>query len=586
MWVIRVPKLFIRFSHQGIDTDHMEAHKRFSRIDNGPRYVSVLSYSEIAYIAEEGFAHYINSLVVVYENDSRFNASDLVRLSLEANFSPLMWVLFTVDYAPESYQQMRIPINCQFVVAEGSDAVGYRFAEIYDTVTIEKLSNSLGSWSPEKGLSMTEEEFWQRRQNLRGTVFNISTTMTDPCRVHSFEYSAGSVLKCIHVRIFEVMARGMNFSINWVRFSRTGGFGLEVLTPDIHFTIFDINIVTDDIVAITWPTVRTPVEIFTQYAGRGISWLTFVSPFSKSMWIAIFVWHTFSAAVMSAIDMTAGSGRKTRKTDYIKFWLNYVFVSYSAFCLQSEGRNPERVSKKIILLLIFLLPTALMPGYSAVLTSYLTMKVNEMPFTNLEGLVKSGEYKLGYHTTFNLSIFLERGEKNELVETLFRDIVVPQNELPEFEVDGLRRMCREKYSFICLSATAAAVQPDCPFYKLDRPFLNLFGFLPVRKDSPYKDLFNGGLRRLMYSGLIMGEAVRIIQLNKKEIFAEAILEPIVFENIITIIVCWGFGILLSLILLLVEISFISRPDKTTEVHTVQSSNIHKFGVQFKKVRFH
>lgn len=114
----------------------------------------------------------------------------------------------------------------------------------------------------------------------------------------------------------------------------------------------------------------------------------FIYPFEANLWCCIWVFIFLCSLVLLFVK---------KITEHFINNLNIpgvdiIFIGLDSFCNQDSGLDLKRLNFRIIIITIRFLALFIIPAYGAVITSFLAVKIVQMPFRNLEEFVKNGKY--------------------------------------------------------------------------------------------------------------------------------------------------------------------------------------------------
>lgn len=76
---------------------------------------------------------------------------------------------------------------------------------------------------------------------------------------------------------------------------------------------------------------------------------------------------------------------------------------------------PNAISSRMAAIITRAGPAILIPLYSAVVISFVTVKIIRLPFTDLQELVEDGSFKFGYENNTLIAKILKVRTKNNMI---------------------------------------------------------------------------------------------------------------------------------------------------------------------------
>ncbi|PSN29052.1 hypothetical protein C0J52_28188, partial [Blattella germanica] len=204
-----------------------------------------------------------------------------------------------------------------------------------------------------------------------------------------------------------------------------------------------------------------------------VEWRTFLTPFSSGIWYTTVVYLIVTAV---GLDVTHHfskiySQTEINQKDMSAFsFKNSLFYVYGLLCQQ----------------------VVLLANYSATLISFLTVRIEKLPFEDLEGLYADGTYKYGTQGK-SAQYFYYKDSNNTFIRQLYEKTMAsdPGN-FPELKLDGLRRVCDMKYGFYTNYDTAMSFRKklSCKIVILPHELTTVPLSIILYKNSPYRRFFN------------------------------------------------------------------------------------------------
>ncbi len=397
-----------------------------------------------------------------------------------------------------------------YSVAKGDDG-RVEIREWYRIRSSPPLSNALGHWSGQAGLTITASTMWERRKNLHGITL---TTATLPFAFFVYPTGGGSFGGMVP-EVYYLFRSFMNFTVDWVipedRFygvplgngSWNGLIGmLARREADIIVAFLGVTLERSEVVSFSntlLESVATLVIVDPSYVGEqrsDINLTAFLSVFSSAGWLVILTLLvvTFLACLVYALAML-GSSR-------LEGVLLSLTFSFKPFTRQDLSMGTGSLSSRMLLITVMGYSLVALSYYEGMLTSFMTSKSTSLEFNSF-----SDSLDLGYqvitvrgslHET-DLKVARPGSGRHKIYQRTMRDN-------PEVFYDS-REACREA---MLEDPTLAMVGSSMTFLRDERfmPLDNLddakidHGAFAMQKDSEFLRLFNYHVVKLFHAGII------------------------------------------------------------------------------------
>ncbi len=234
-----------------------------------------------------------------------------------------------------------------------------------------------------------------------------------------------------------------------------------------------------------------------------LNWLTYTSPFSIGIWILTF---GGMLACYVLFVLTAKVGQYFEEDlQFGNYSLSLMIVVFG-MVNQGSPNEPQKISSRIVFLVIFFTVTLLWSAYSAVLTSALTAKNDKPPFNTLQGFMHDTDYQMvtiagGFYESLFKAIswdfhifltshycFLVFQKGNQIQQNIYKTRMA----LVKSFDDAFKELTTTPGVVIFGSSSrfdqmiaASCDYKKIPGYRID----TLYSFY-VRQNSPYEELFN------------------------------------------------------------------------------------------------
>ena len=113
----------------------------------------------------------------------------------------------------------------------------------------------------------------------------------------------------------------------------------------------------------------------------------FLRPFNYNIWMAVIFSIVIGNIFVIIFHLFKEKSEERSFTDNI-------FLIFESFCNQTGNDKMENIFLRIISLESRMIAIILMATFSAVITSFLTLEIPEIPFHNFQQFVRNGQFKL------------------------------------------------------------------------------------------------------------------------------------------------------------------------------------------------
>ena len=283
------------------------------------------------------------------------------------------------------------------------------------------------------------------------------------------------------------------------------------------------------------------MTIHRSYQNDGSS--TYLVPFTPIMWIL-----TFLTILLCFITfhLTNYINNSFTQDDSQFNWSLTLMVILHGFLGQGAPYEPKSYSTRVVFYVVFSSGLILYTGYSACLTSFLTVKHIKFPFTDFQQFYEQTNFKLisvrgtYYEDIFKYGTPLQRKIYNERM--VFSDSVA----------EGVKMLEKDqKLAIYWTDAISQLFSDECQFTSIPHFDFRLPMSIGAIKNSSYIDIFNYQIQKMWENG-------RLDQLQRKWLETDWICEApknegLGMDLVYTLFILMVSSIGLSFVLLLVEI---------------------------------
>ncbi|KAJ9596036.1 hypothetical protein L9F63_012769 [Diploptera punctata] len=215
-----------------------------------------------------------------------------------------------------------------------------------------------------------------------------------------------------------------------------------------------------------------------------VRWNKFLNPFSQGIWFS-----TIASVILMSVmlHLTYDRGDCVEKETYS--FRNTPFLVCGLLCQQGIAETPSSVSCRVVFITTCMIAVLLLSNYSATLISFLTLRTDILPFTDLQGLLKDGTYMFGT-TTKSVFYYQFKDSNDTFIQRLYeKTMATDPDNFPELKLNGLQRVCSMKYGFLTNYETAMAFEDklNCEMLPYLISSLEYLSRLFSTRTAPIKD---------------------------------------------------------------------------------------------------
>ncbi|XP_069704806.1 glutamate receptor ionotropic, delta-1-like isoform X2 [Periplaneta americana] len=350
--------------------------------------------------------HFKEPLYILPSSDDQTKKL-LEKLSAEDYLSRSKWLLFLNSAKIEEFFiSIHVPFDCEFLVAQFSDAAELSLTEVYRTrADLPLHSLRIAEENAGRELMWSNVSFIQRRGNLEGLV--IRGSVVEHVLLYRIKKSNDS--KSFQAEgfindIWNELQRRMNFRTNY-SFPEDKAFGsfqngswtgvigmIAKREADVGLSTFSFTRERIEVVDFFPPIWNFRQRVYIKEIGieEGNPSKIF-STFSSTMWGATAVTMLGLTLVLAAVLKVAEADLTQQHLRIRDTWF-YVFV---IFCQQGQHGMPRSWSCRIVYMTSYFTAILLFVSFSAIFISFLTVRKEVVPFTDFQDLINDGTYKVG-----------------------------------------------------------------------------------------------------------------------------------------------------------------------------------------------
>nr|QVD39392.1 Glutamate receptor, ionotropic [Schistocerca gregaria] len=418
-----------------------------------------------------------------------------------------------------------VPLDTLLLVAEvspGGQLV--EITEVFNPGRRQPLEFALfGRWTPTAGLYTAHNDvtaLYLRRRSLRGATLTVITYHDPPSVTLS---KKGPIF---HVRgyfgeVWKTLETHLAFRTRWIVQKRPNpGYHKEDGTWDGAAEALlegkaDVALIPTTMrpyqgtpIAFSYPLYYSRDRLFVKRMGSPrSSWGDYVAPFESRLWAAVALSvPTLAAALSTLYRLGRQFGTAEASGPYYYSFYDSLLYVFGAFCQQGHDITPQSNACRIVYITAYITAIITFAAYSAALISSLTVVSDDLPFSDIEGLLRDGTYTVGVLNRTETYQGLTKAEPGSLNRLLFERQMAPfEDSFPRTIDVALRRVCgRQRYAFYGLEDAVKALQrhANCSVAALPYstyPHSVAFAF---SQRSPYQGIINYNLGLLRDAGVL------------------------------------------------------------------------------------
>ena len=376
-------------------------------------------------IKENNKIGYFAANELSYENSSKhFPVTNGITAHLYVNpdFKPLKHMILTSSKRRNSHSGIwliQMPYDAtknsmmdqlnDTGIAYNSNTFCFSFMEngiidIYDAYKVKPglpaILKKFGSWSPLRGLTFLDSNIWPRRSSLEGmhikvvSVYNppLVTAIEDNC-------TSNACFKGTFPDVWHTLSQQMNFTYTvscayqWGSFVNGTWNGMvgQVEKGIYDVAVADLTITKDRSTVVNFlPSLKeAKVELFMKTPNDSIHWNAYLLPFTSQVWFVLLLWIVAVPFLLGVI-MFFGE-----QQDSNRFGMSYCFWFVAeSFMMRGGMLLPNSNSNRISFGTVLLGGIMIYYCWEADLISYLTVKRNNLPFSNLYELAENSKLRV------------------------------------------------------------------------------------------------------------------------------------------------------------------------------------------------
>ncbi|XP_014217636.1 glutamate receptor ionotropic, NMDA 2C-like [Copidosoma floridanum] len=353
---------------------------------------------------------------------------------------------------------------------------------------------------------------YERRRNLSGVTARTATIEAAKPRERNRRAARDDLVPRIVSELASVMNVTLNYqpssftygSLNKTKRKWTGILGrLLNNSLDVAAAEMIINRDRGEVFDLTVPIIVSRTKLFIRMPDNtDVPWNAYLKTFNKKVWMGLVVVILVSLFVLTCIRVIIANVKTARHDHYGYLILdNYMHV-WGIYCQQGLPDGSETtLPLKLAYFSIFLSAYLLTSAYSGSLTSYVTVSMPAMPFTDLIGFINDRSYKLiVLKNSAEHDVFLNPNDDVYYRMSLLLD---SYENLPSSYIKGFEQVCSQKTAFFASVAMLSKVRGATPCELAGVPGgrVRKMG-IGLRKHDPLTEFFNHYIRRFEENGVM------------------------------------------------------------------------------------
>ncbi|XP_058793817.1 glutamate receptor ionotropic, kainate 2-like [Phymastichus coffea] len=516
-----------------------------------------LRYSKFSNRSDLYLERNVQSLFVALFTSSA-NVDHFSEVSAIHDMSYHTWLIIFTEFLGDGrcHASVGNPFHLVFntrmlVMCDGERAI----TKWYSLFTNRTEVLQLASWSRESGISYVNKNYYASRFDLAGTEIRVAT--------HSRKTLATNAKMTGYFEtILAELQNFMNFKVVRAHESDASGHldsgtgkwsGLVGLLTEGQVDLVVAPITLSKLrlryIDFTIPLILSANRIYVkQPAGAMVQWSAYFRAYTVASWLSIAAILIGSSLLAAFIKMRTVGNFNSRRLSCNYFLENFMQV-WGIFCQQGASEFSSVTPLRLVYFAMLLMTLILWAIYSASITSYLTFLSPSLPFSDTDGFVKDGSYKL--IVLQNSSDYQIIMSETDPVLTALKPLLKNTQELPTNPYDGFQQVCEERIGFYASDAIFKGISGHLPCtltYIETGQFECLAMAMPKR--TPYITSINYNLRKLKDNGML--KKLHYWYFRQLDQAQENSHSPIGIWGIAPLLAIFASGFVLSLFILLLE----------------------------------
>ncbi|KAJ9592094.1 hypothetical protein L9F63_001322 [Diploptera punctata] len=459
-----------------------------------------------------------------------------------------MFMKFKPRHIEEFFDEIYIPINCEFFIVQEDENNQVMVSEVYRVapylpLEVRRLDET------------SKSNLYLRRNKLNGLVLR---SVLLPMKSFGVQFKNGS-----WDGLVGVLTRGE---------ADVTSDALQITRERLEYVDYLISI------------MKMKFYVYIKKPGISTNWDNILNPFDRVMWSTILVAIVTISACLSACWYIA-----TRSSALPLWYILHesVFRIIGNFCNQGFDMNIKYSACRTILVTSYLTTTVLLAAYSAALISSLTVQDLKLPFTTFIEMLRIKQLKLellagtAHVTFFNVTT-------DPVLKGIFHKMIAPGlTTMPSGTLTGLNKICNQSnYAFFTSDYGVRSHESllPCKIVPVPQTSFESSMCMVIAKDSPYKNILNYYTKQLMRTGIL--KRLYRESFNTEDESSQPSYQELDIQATLPLLAILGVGAVISVFVLVLEIMIhqlsVLCPRENMSINCTQDSK--KNTVQVRRIR--
>ena len=313
-------------------------------------------------------------------------------------------------------------------------------------------------------------------------------------------------------------------------------------------------------------TLITISRFFIKFPGQETNWFTFLQPFSSTLWFFL-VLLLLSVAGLLTAAYYYGYEHIIHSDSFLPD--NSLLITWGSWMAQGSWIDPKSISSRIIFLTSFLFGVILYTAFSAKLISFLSVAKVTLPFSSLEELLASQEYRVGVvRGTSDYSLFFTA--QPGTVHHSVAHQLISNAELVDSMQEGAERIRRDsKYAF-AWDTISMPNEGGCEFLEIPFDVDSNIIAMAWNPRLPHRALLDHFLGKMKESGQLSRILRTWLPESKADCWGSGQFKSMGLENTVSAFALVAMAVIIAFIIFLGEL-VITAHKKKQKLHIKDTS---------------
>ena len=498
----------------------------------------------------------IAGLINEFIDDSVVVFMRSINISLLGSLMPTIFKRGKDIFFPlsEGKNVARLQVDNKVVFYDQTNAGGrVLLFEKYSLQSELTFTHSVGAWSNDNGLNLTEESRWERRGNLHGKQLRIAVLKWPPFFDYTVNQDGHAVdAKGFLVDILQQLGKNVNFTTVMMP-PKDGQWGSKTdkgeytgLVGDLVYRRADIApsglyVVKwrEEVIDFAMPVLEDLQTLIARASsGRVVDFTVYLEIFMPQAWVMVGI----SFALMSVIFFAMRFINKRNQANIIHNILSSLATS-AMHLIQKPGdlSSVTNISSRVILIIFALHSYVLFTYYSCNLTAAMTSTAPNAGVSSFEDAKRHG-YQV---------LVIDGSSHAERVKDKGLDLVMLEpssgTNFPELIANEMSKKPRILNFGSSLSFVG---RRDIYPLQIKESLRQMVAFA-LQKDSEYKELFNHNMHKLNEAGILDNLAQKYLP-NQRSLQADIEAVSLGYDNVLFPSLIMLIGIAFSILISCIE----------------------------------